>query len=269
MSFIRARQRAITALFPQPGNKRFLVPKRGGSSVPPSYNVVDVAEGFLMTISPSGTGNSEFTWCGWVRPAVIPAISVLWQRHFGSDSLRNWGGMQALSGGNPNTPYGKISNSGGSTIISTASLTPMIVGNAYHIGIALNEVTGDYQCFLNGVDVTDGSYTPDTAGSNSDMNLFSSPSGANFYTGLSTEFWWDDTYIDLSANIQKWYNNGTFIDLGPRGEIPTGSIPRVYMGGDMTADTGGAVGGVPGTGYNGWCNNGTISFTGSGSVVDA
>jgi hypothetical protein len=49
MSFIRARQRSITALFPQPGNTRFLVPKRGDALSPEARKAL----GFIPNATPA------------------------------------------------------------------------------------------------------------------------------------------------------------------------------------------------------------------------
>lgn len=144
-----------------------------------------------------------------------------------------------------------------------------------HIAVAIDCDAQTRQMYINGVAQTDAGVDVDsTADWRDRLYLFSQPSLASPYIGKMAEFWLDDSFVDLdSGGIGKFYDGPLRpADLGPRGANPTGAIPKIYLGGDMTATTGGAVGAGAGGGWNAatGANNGSATgFTVTGTVTNS
>jgi len=151
----------------------------------------------------------------------------------------------------------------------------MDVDSMIHVAAAIDCDAQTRQLYINGIESGNSATDEDsTADWRDRLYLFSRPSTAIPYIGKMAEFWFDDSFVDLSSGgISKFYDGPLRpADLGPRGANPTGSIPKIYLGGDMTANTGGAVGAGAGGGWNAptGANNGSATgFTVTGTVTNS
>jgi hypothetical protein len=107
----------------------------------------------------------------------------------------------------------------------------------YHVAIALNCATQVMQVYINGVarttngtlsttnnrwDILNGIYVGGTGGTRDGRG------------DILTQLWADNSFVDLSTNINKFYNNG-FVDMGSNG-TGTGLIqPLIYHNGSTTS----------------------------------
>jgi len=58
--------------------------------------------------------------------------------------------------------------------------------------------------------------------------------GTSKFSGQIGDFWFDNTFVDLSTNISKFYSAGP-VFLGATGQLPTGSTPKIFFGDTMNA----------------------------------
>lgn len=64
---------------------------------------------------------------------------------------------------------------------------------------------------------------------NPTLAIGSTYGAANKLVGCIAELWLGSQYIDLSANIGKFYSGGKPVDLGSSGQTPTGISPEFYF----------------------------------------
>ena len=93
MSFIRAQQRTMTALFPHQANKRYLVPKRtlGPKLILVSFKTTSVTLEFDRDV----TGGDELAWAMEINGVSEAVISVV-QGGFDTDIVVNYA-LQSVS----------------------------------------------------------------------------------------------------------------------------------------------------------------------------
>jgi len=149
----------------------------------------------------------------------------------------------------------------GSGVVASAD-TPVTSQNKY-VNVSISFDVSDSNkrhVFIDGVDLTSSttwsfytdalSYTVDT------MAIGANTNGAGAFNADIGDFWFDTTYIDLSAD-NPFYDSetGKPKDLGADGSNPTGSAPLIYLplraddagsnkgtGGDFTVNSGPFVG---------------------------
>lgn len=114
-------------------------------------------------------------------------------------------------------------------------------GDWHHVAFSFDTATAtqDAQLYIDGVsDMT-------TATTLSDAEIDFDTGGASFHrvginvTGASsdpfdgclTEYWLGWEYVDLSSEIENFYNDGKAVPLGSDGSTPTGRQPEVYLTG--------------------------------------
>jgi hypothetical protein len=107
----------------------------------------------------------------------------------------------------------------------------------YHVAIALNSATQVMQVYINGVARTTSGTLSTT---NSRWDALTSVYVGGFGStregraDVLTQLWADNSFIDLSTNINRFYNNG-FVDMGNNG-TGTGLIqPLIYHNGSTTS----------------------------------
>ena len=268
MSFIRARQRTMTALFPHQANRRFIVPNRDDLSL---VNAVRFTDDNSVLQSTSGQIDTQgFCFSIWIGSMMV------WQNAAGS--VRRC----RVDRTTPAERARNISqNSVGTNLIDAQSAPANSVPNGavVHIAIAADTAAAVAQVYINGISAQNVNVpvvgTIDFSGADvvSIGRRVLAAGAANAFEGRMTEFWFNPAFLDLDVNIGDFIVNGLPADLGANGEIPLGGKPLIYFGGDMKANSGGDIanstGGLPG--WNGGANLGSLggwAMNGPG-VVDA
>ena len=198
------------------------------------------------------------TFCCWIRPTALGTPTFFINPNTLGNSPRYW--VDNFFG-----VVDHIGQDGGQVPITTfeSAANTLPLDTATHIALSFNTNTQTQQLYINGAPSLISSVNiAGLVAIRPSMVLFADWIGTNGIQGAIGEFWWDDSFVDLDGGgISKFYNGMNYVDLGPRGQLPTGSIPQVYFGGTMTANTGGelanSLGGLPG--WNGGANLGTLN----------
>lgn len=119
-------------------------------------------------------------------------------------------------------------------IVSAATPT---ANQWYHIAIALNSTTQVMQVYVNGVAKT-VSGTLSTTNSRWEIlnGIYVGGYSNATYSGQGddmAQLWADNSFVDLSTNISKFYNNG-YVNMGPNGTHTGLSQPLFYHDGNTT-----------------------------------
>lgn len=123
---------------------------------------------------------------------------------------------------------------------------------------------GIWTCLINGVDHQMTNFGANNSGDGEwdgpNSYLLASTGGATPREDESGDFWLDFTYMDPATNIGLFRDpaNGCPVDLGPTGNLPTGSNPAVYA---SVAQAGG-----PETYYTNYA--GTGAYTQINDIID-
>ena len=148
-------------------------------------------------------------------------------------------------------------NAANSSIVKyTAGTSTLAVGKVYSIQIAFDLTnTSNRAVLIDGVDAggTWNTYTNDDVDFTQNANNIGASAIPNYYLqGDLSDFWFNDSYIDLSSS-NPFYDTDTSKpkNLGGDGSTPTGSSPLVYLplrgndagnnkgtGGDFTVNSG-------------------------------
>lgn len=156
-------------------------------------------------------------------------------------------------------------NVSGTNVLLAHSTTTLTTGTWYHIIASWDLSTTTYQLYIN--DTVD-SVTPSTITNDNidytvtDFTLMYNkfPSPANFIDADISEFWFDDSYIDISTttNRRKFITaSGTPENVGSDGSTPTGTSPLIYFSGVASTWNAGTNSGAGG------------NFTMTGAVADS
>ena len=253
MKFASIRGQIAANRLSKAGGSGLMLPKRV-DRFSQSLNIMATAGDVLWSATDASTITAGWCYSGWLRPSTTNGTGfVLWNGSLGASTfLRN--DVQKLSS---DIMRSDIYDVGNNIIRSVDSSITVKQAEIIHVAISL-EVGGLAQCFIDGIDVSvPGVDTAAAIFPSTRANLFARGDSSSFYSGAFADVWWNNAFFDLSGGgIDAFYDNGEPTKLGDRGEGPTGSIPIIYFGGDITANTGGAVGPTPGSGLNGGSNNG-------------
>lgn len=126
------------------------------------------------------------------------------------------------------------------TVGSAADLTSSITfttGTWYHVlWTVKTSSSSDTKLVVNGVE--DTSLVETTLTGTIDLTVTGkrntiggSPSGtpASLLDGTVAEVWANDSWLDPTTNLSKFYNAGNPVSLGTNGETPTGASPFFYF----------------------------------------
>jgi hypothetical protein len=108
----------------------------------------------------------------------------------------------------------------------------------YHVALTINTASQSAQCYINGVQrSTGGTISSDPIFWGTLYRVFVGGPATNNQAGYGdalTQLWIDDSYIDLSTNISKFYNNG-YVPLGPNGIRSGLPQPMMYNNGSTNS----------------------------------
>ena len=106
----------------------------------------------------------------------------------------------------------------------------------FHLAFSGDLATTAYKIYVNGSDVSDyNANTNDTidynmAGGAPEWDIFGVEDGSFRVTGLVSEFYFANEYLDLSTNLTKFRTvGGKPENLGTDGSTPTGTQPLIYL----------------------------------------
>ena len=267
MTFIRARQRSLTALFPHQGNRRYIIPNRSRSDLS-LVNAVTWQDNDSVLQSTTAQADTQgFCFSCWVRFDAAAVVAnqgsmIVWQNAAGSTRrCRVDRTTPAERGRNISQ------NSIGTNLVDAQSAPANSIPNdvVVHLAIAADTSAPLAQVYIDGV-AAQNANTPvigtiDFTGANvvSIARRILAAGAANPFEGRMAEFWFDPAFFDLdSGGIDAFIVNGLPADLGANGENPLGGKPLIYFGGDMKANSGGDAVNGTGPGWNGGANLGSL-----------
>jgi len=255
------------------GGSGLMLPTRKHADFGP-VNVVLMATAFQQFINPTPMTGNQYTYSLWFQSDVADADEYrVWAAAVtNANSSNRTNGSRTLT---TELLQSQQQNVAGDVVTRVRSLIS-VLQETHHMACSVSGTTGVVQLFIDGVDQTNPTVdnSPDTIDWRDRYYLWSRPVDFTIpFLGRVAEFWMADEFNNLPTDIGKFVSpQVTPVDLGPRGELVNGNIPEIYMGGDMTADTGGFLAGPGGanSGWNGGCNNGSATFTGvTGTVTDS
>lgn len=195
-----------------------------------------------------------FTFSGWIDLTGGDGADQIIFATYSTTSARF---SIARNSGNNITLFGR--NSGTTTILSAASsVTKTASDGWFHLYICINLANSSQRkIYFDGIEdasVTWTTYTDDTIDlvpTSDDYFWGQNVSGASRINASTTEWWFDDIYLDSPGSFAS---GGKPINIGTTGELPTGSAPAFYYskngsGNSWAVDSSG----------NG--NNGTVTGT--------
>ena len=129
-------------------------------------------------------------------------------------------------------------NSSGTVILSARSVSTYDDGGWHHMAFSFDLADANSKhLYIDGKDDLNSiTHTDDTLDlTTSDHALGGPVSGSsNFWDGDLADFWFDQgVYIDLSSNLEKFWNIGP-VDLGSSGQLPTGTSPILFFSGAVS-----------------------------------
>lgn len=216
------------------------VPVAAGVTLPPNYVIVgstSTISGYRDTsFTKTLTDDSNFTFSCWFKPTLystnagyFPLVNlrrsdgnaIFMPRVFDDGSFnvyRQWGaGFQS------------------STILTAGTLS---ADTWYHIAISADFPNAVTQVYLDGEVVSFGGFNNNdvdfhqVVGIGIGCTAGSTTANGGFGDGI-TQLWLENSYIDLSANISKFYDNG-FVDMGSSGTSSGLSQPLMYHYGNTS-----------------------------------
>ena len=142
-----------------------------------------------------------------------------------------------------NTFHVQGRNSAGTLILVVDSTGTYTAASGWvHLLLAFNLATPVARLFINDVDDEAGGSTETNDSINyttgdGNWNISVNAGTGNKMTADVADFWFDDSFIDISteANRRLFIDpQGKPVDLGEAGQLPTGSSPLVFLSGTTT-----------------------------------
>jgi hypothetical protein len=207
--------------------------KLGTSSAVGGYADESITDG----VTNSSTG---LTFSAWIKPTLTGHLESQWALI----SLPNQDGGNASlfisirDNGNLRV-YRQVPGIEGADYDNLVSGACPVANEWYHILIA-GQVSSTFVVYINGVQKTELQYSGGISSNNFQLQILTGVRiASNTAAGQSArgdqiaQVWFDNAYVDITANLTKFYNNG-YVDMGSQGTSSGLSRPLMYHYGNTS-----------------------------------